>query len=51
MAEREVEGQLVTCPWHGWQWDVTNGAGCTNPGAKLDCFRVEVVGDDLFVTV
>ncbi len=21
----QLEGCIVTCPWHGWQFDVTNG--------------------------
>ncbi|MBH0209808.1 MAG: Rieske 2Fe-2S domain-containing protein, partial [Nitrospira sp.] len=23
LCEGEVEGQIVTCPWHGWQFDMT----------------------------
>ena len=25
LAEGELEGTTVTCPWHGWEYDVTTG--------------------------
>ncbi len=25
LAEGELTGCIVTCPWHGWQFDVRNG--------------------------
>lgn len=25
-----LRGNVVTCPWHGWQFDVTNGHHCLN---------------------
>lgn len=29
VGEGELEGCLLTCPWHGWQFDVKTGA-CQN---------------------
>jgi nitrite reductase (NADH) small subunit len=23
LSEGDLEGSVVTCPWHGWQYDVT----------------------------
>lgn len=25
LAEGEIDGRHVTCPWHAWQFDVTTG--------------------------
>ena len=25
LGEGELKGAIVTCPWHGWQYDVTTG--------------------------
>jgi nitrite reductase/ring-hydroxylating ferredoxin subunit len=25
LGQGALDGKLVTCPWHGWQFDVTNG--------------------------
>ena len=49
LAEGELSGDVVTCPWHGWQYDVTTGQCRTNPAAKLRTFEVKVDGGDVFV--
>jgi nitrite reductase (NADH) small subunit len=46
-----LEGKTVTCPWHGWQYDVTNGKVVQNPAAGVDCYPTEVRGEDVFVDV
>lgn len=51
LGEGELEGSVVTCPWHGWQYDVTTGAACMDPAVKVECYPVEIQGNDLFVTV
>lgn len=27
----EREGEILTCPWHGWEFDVTTGRSVFNP--------------------
>jgi len=49
LGEGELEGKIVTCPWHGWRWDVTSGANTNNPALKVDCFPVKVEGTAVFV--
>ena len=49
LAEGALDGCIVTCPWHGWQFDVTTGALAMNPAEKLKCFKVRVKGDDVLV--
>jgi len=49
LGQGVLDGQKVTCPWHGWQFDVTNGKAVLNPAVGVGCYRVEVRGDDLFV--
>ncbi len=44
-----LDGQKVTCPWHGWQYDVTTGRVAMNPAVGVNCHRVEVRGEDIFV--
>lgn len=43
IAQGRVEGCVVTCPWHGWQYDVRSGQHCLTPRLKLDSFPVRVV--------
>ncbi len=51
LGEGELEGQKVTCPWHGWQYDVTTGKLVANPAVGVETFPVEVRGDDIFVDI
>jgi len=51
LGEGELNGKVVTCPWHGWQYDVTTGKLATNPAAGVQCYAVEVRGEDVFVDV
>lgn len=51
IGEGSVAGTTVTCPWHGWQYDVTTGQATMNPNAKLACYETKVEGDDVLVSV
>jgi nitrite reductase (NADH) small subunit len=49
LGQGELQGNVVTCPWHGWQYDVTSGKAALNPAVAVACFPVEVRGDDIWV--
>lgn len=51
LGEGELEGTIVTCPWHAWQYDVTTGKVVQNPSLGVECYPVELRGDDVFVDV
>jgi len=51
LGQGVMEGKNVTCPWHGWEYDVTTGKACMNPSVGVECYGVEVRGDDIFVDV
>ena len=51
LGEGVLEGTVVTCPWHGWQFDVLTGKNTLNPAAAVRCFQVELRGDEIFVDV
>ncbi len=40
---------VVTCPWHGWQFDVTTGRHCLTAHIQAAKYPVSVQGDDIFV--
>ena len=42
LGEGSMVGKLVTCPYHGWAFDVTNGECQTNPSATVPTFEVQV---------
>lgn len=49
LADGDLEGTVVMCPWHAWRWDVTTGANVNNPAVKVACVPVTVDGDGLVV--
>ena len=51
LGEGMVDGCIVTCPLHGWQFDVTTGVSPVNPAAKQKCFKAKVEGNDVMVEV
>jgi nitrite reductase (NADH) small subunit len=51
LGEGEVEGGVVTCPWHGWQFNIATGECVKNPSAKVEVYPVKIEGDDVKVLV
>jgi nitrite reductase/ring-hydroxylating ferredoxin subunit len=41
LGRGSLKGRELTCPWHGWRWDVTNGRNRW-PGTDWRAFRVPV---------
>src|SRR5258707_1257869 len=37
LGEGTLRGKTVTCPWHGWQFDVSTGQNCLNPRMSHQC--------------
>jgi nitrite reductase (NADH) small subunit len=44
-----LEGSVITCPLHAWQYDVTTGRCLDVDGLFLEVFEVRVEGDDILV--
>jgi nitrite reductase/ring-hydroxylating ferredoxin subunit len=52
LSEGDVEGNEVTCPWHGACFDVTTGAHLSPPAqSDVAAYKVQVVGDEIQVEV
>jgi nitrite reductase (NADH) small subunit len=49
LSEGILDGKIVTCPWHNWKFDVTSGDCTVNSMANVNCFKIKVEGDDIFV--
>ncbi|MDD5559510.1 non-heme iron oxygenase ferredoxin subunit [Candidatus Methylomirabilis sp.] len=50
LSEGEVEGNIVTCPWHGAQFNVTNGEVVRPPAeVSVSYYRSRVNGSDIEV--
>jgi nitrite reductase/ring-hydroxylating ferredoxin subunit len=46
-----LAGRVVTCPWHGWQFDVGSGQHQFSPSVVQPGFAVRVEGQEIWLEV
>lgn len=51
LSEGRLDGCVVTCPWHGWQFDVTTGQLLMSAGSPQKTYKVVQKSGDLFVEI
>ena len=49
LGEGILQGCVVTCPYHFWQFDVRRGCSPEFADARVDRFEVRVEGDEISV--
>ena len=49
IAQGQLDGNCVTCPWHGWQYDITNGQNLLTGKQMLSCFQLEQRGQEIWI--
>ena len=49
LSDGQLIGRLVTCPWHGWQYDVTTGSLVQDPSVGVDTHETRVSDGDVQV--
>jgi 3-phenylpropionate/trans-cinnamate dioxygenase ferredoxin component len=49
LAEGELDGTTIVCPWHAWEYDITTGNNLDDPKVTVGCFAVKIEGDDVLV--
>ena len=51
LGEGELANAVVTCPWHGWEYNVKTGEALTAPREYLQKFAVRVQDGEIEVAV
>lgn len=51
LGQGTLSGNVVTCPWHGWQFDVTTGRHCLNANICHPSFAIKIEGNDVHVAL
>ena len=51
LGKGQLQGCIVTCPWHGFQFDVTTGQHQTSRSLVQERFPVKVEGGGVWVNV
>ena len=52
LSEGDLEGNIITCPWHGAKFDVTSG-NVVGPPARnnVPCYKVIVESEDIKIEI
>src|ERR671923_2581493 len=51
LGDGELEGPVVTCPWHGWQYDVRTGENEFDRALALEKFEALVEDGEVKVAL
>jgi nitrite reductase (NADH) small subunit len=51
VVEYGRDGEILRCPWHGWEFDITNGCSLHDPGRqRVRSYPVHVEDGHVFVS-
>jgi len=51
LGEGRLEDSVLTCPWHGWQYDVKTGLNEFDHAIRLRTYEVRVEDGDVEIEV
>ena len=51
LSEGHLEGCVLTCPWHGWQYDVRTGENEFDLAIQLRTYDVDIADGEVRVRV
>jgi nitrite reductase (NADH) small subunit len=49
LAEGTIEDGCVVCPWHGWEFRLSDGRCASHSGASVRMFKLSIHGNDVFL--
>ncbi|MGZ3617156.1 MAG: Rieske (2Fe-2S) protein [Ktedonobacteraceae bacterium] len=52
LNEGELDGEVLTCPWHGAQFNVCTGKALRGPARQdIQTYRVQIEGNSVFLSL
>ena len=45
------EGEILRCPWHGWEYDITTGRSLFDDKVKVVSYPVSVEDGQIYITM
>jgi nitrite reductase (NADH) small subunit len=51
LGDGDLDDAVITCPWHGWQYDVRTGENEFDRAIQLETFEVVVEDGDVKVVL
>jgi nitrite reductase/ring-hydroxylating ferredoxin subunit len=49
LAEGSVESGKLICPWHGWEFRLSDGRCINHSAASVQVFELVIQGEDVFL--
>ena len=46
-----MEGEILRCPWHGWEFNIKTGSSLFDPTVKVTTYAVTVENGDLVIEI
>ena len=51
LCQGRLEGHVLSCPWHGWQYDIRTGENEFDRAIKLETYDVQVEDGEVRVAL
>ncbi len=51
LGDGDLSDNVVSCPYHGWEYDVKTGECITSPTLKVQTYPVQVNGEEIQVAI
>jgi nitrite reductase/ring-hydroxylating ferredoxin subunit len=52
LSSGALRDEIVTCPWHGWAYNVRTGKSVIPPiGLRIPTYEVRIEGDDVLLAI
>ncbi len=51
LGEGNLSGSVVTCPWHGWKFDVRTGSFTVIPTLKVPTYKVKEQDGSIMIEI
>lgn len=51
LGEGELEQDTVTCPWHGWEYNVKTGLCLNNPSSHIKTYPTKIENGEVMVEI
>lgn len=49
LCEGDIDNGVVTCPWHGWSYEIKTGTMVQDPRVGVSCHDVRLRGEEIEV--
>jgi len=48
-VRRTREGQILRCPWHNWEFDITTGQNVADPRRRVRTYPVDIADGEVYL--